>query len=162
MGKGRKESALDRFARVVGDVLRQARLARGLTLRGAGERSGGRFKPSVVGGYERGERSISLKRFCQLAEFYGVPADRLLSRVLEQLEPAARRETILDLGQVERMDDDTGRAVAGFVREVKRERGDPAKDVITLRAGDLEAIALSSGIEIAQLLAVLKPISRNS
>jgi transcriptional regulator with XRE-family HTH domain len=162
MGKGRKESALDRFARVVGDVLRQARLARGLTLRGAGERSGGRFKPSVIGGYERGERSISLARFCELAKFYGVPADRLLFRTLEQLEPAARRETILDLGQVERLDDETGRAVADFVRDVKRERGDPAQDVITLRAGDLEAIALSSGIEIAQLLAVLRPLHRNS
>lgn len=153
---------MDRFARVVGDVLRQARTARGLTLRGVGVSSGGRFKPSVIGGYERGERSISLARFCQLAEFYGVPADRLLSQVLERLEPAARRETVLDLGLVERMDDDQGRAVADFVRNVKRERGDPAQDVITLRAGDLEAIALSSGIDITRILAVLRPLHPNS
>lgn len=158
-GRGR---LLERFAQVVGQVLREARQERGLTLRQAWERSEGRFKPSVVGGYERGERSISLARFCTLAQFYGVPPDRLFFRVLERLEPRARRETVLDLGRMEQVEEKTGRAVTGFIRQVKRERGDPAEDVITLRAGDLEAIALASGIDLSRLLEALRPARRAS
>jgi transcriptional regulator with XRE-family HTH domain len=150
---------LDPFVQVVGQVLREARQERGLTLRQAWERSEGRFKPSVVGGYERGERSMSLGRFCALALFYGFPPDRLLARALERVAPAARREAVLDLGRLERLKDVAGRAVAGFVQNVKQEREDSAPDVITLRAGDLEAIALASGIGLERLLAALRPVT---
>ncbi|MGH2683383.1 MAG: helix-turn-helix domain-containing protein [Actinomycetota bacterium] len=149
-----------RFAQVVGEVLRDARRERGLTLRQVSEQSQGRFKPSVIGGYERGERSISLARFTTLAEFYGVPADRLLSRVMERLDPAGRRRTVLDLGRLETMDQEPGQAVTTFIGKVRRERGDPAEDVITLRAGDLEAVALTSGIDLERLLAALRPVLR--
>src|SRR5207244_4441372 len=64
-----------RFADAVGQVLRRARRARGFTLRDVHVRSRGRFKPSAVGGYERGERAISLDRFSQLAELYDCPPD---------------------------------------------------------------------------------------
>ncbi len=123
------------------------------------ERSNGRFKPSVVGGYERGERGISLARFCELAHFYGVPADRLLRRVLDLLRPE-RRELVLDLGRLEEVGDDAGRAVAAFVQDVKRAREDRAVDQVTLRAGDLEAIALSSGIDLQVLLSALQSAIR--
>jgi transcriptional regulator with XRE-family HTH domain len=151
---------MDPFAQVVGETLRDARQQQGLTLRQAMERSRGRFKPSVIGGYERGERSISLARFCELANFYGVPADRLLARALERLEPSGRRRTVLDLDRLQRMEEQPSQAVATFVREVRRERGDPAEDVITLRAGDLEAVALTSGIDLDRLLAALRPVVR--
>lgn len=149
---------MDQFVRVLGEVLRDARQQRGLTLRQATERSEGRFKPSVIGGYERGERSLSLARFCELATFYGIPADRLLARVLERLDPGARRETVLDLGRLERVQDEAGDAVTGFVRQVKQERGDRAEEIITLRAGDLEQVALASGISLDRLLEALEPI----
>ena len=42
-----------------GRALRDARLARGLTLRDVGTRSNGLFKPTAVAGYERAERAIS-------------------------------------------------------------------------------------------------------
>lgn len=145
------------FAQVVGEVLRDARQQRGLTLRQVMERSEGRFKPSVIGGYERGERSISLARFFELARFYGIPADRLMAQALEHLDPAARQETVLDLGRLELVRDDIGDAVNGFVRRVKRERGDRAEEIITLRAGDLEAVALASGISLDRLLQALRP-----
>jgi transcriptional regulator with XRE-family HTH domain len=150
------------FAQAVGEVLRDARLQNGLTLRQAKERSGGRFKPSVIGGYERGERSISLARFWELSSFYGIPADRLLGQVLARLDPAARRQTVLDLGRLERMEDEVGGPVAGFVRKVRRDRGDPAEEIITLRAGDLEAVALASGIALERLLQALRPAIRQA
>lgn len=151
---------MERFAQAIGEVLRDARQERGLTLRQVSLRSEDRFKPSVIGGYERGERSISLARFYELARFYGTPADRLLARALERLEPAARQEAVLDLGRLERIDEAVGRAITGFVGRVKRQRSDPARDVITLRAGDLEAVALASGVTLDRLLQALKPALR--
>jgi transcriptional regulator with XRE-family HTH domain len=148
------------FAQVLGDVLRDARQQRGLTLRQAMERSEGRFKPSVIGGYERGERSISVARFCELATFYRIPADRLLGQVLARLDPAARRKTVLDLGRLESLEDDAGGPVGGFVRQVKRDRGDPAEEIITLRAGDLQAVSLASGVPLDRLLQALRPALR--
>jgi transcriptional regulator with XRE-family HTH domain len=76
---------MERFGEVAGEVLRDARRKRGLTLRAVWRRSGGRFKPSALGGYERGERSISLDKFCGLAAIYGVAADRLLAEVLDRV-----------------------------------------------------------------------------
>ena len=84
------------FLRAVGDELRHARQEAGLALRDLNLRSAREFKASAVGGYERGERSISLDRFCRLAELYGVPADRLLARVLERSAPAAD-DVVIDL-----------------------------------------------------------------
>ncbi|MGH2784271.1 MAG: helix-turn-helix domain-containing protein, partial [Actinomycetota bacterium] len=55
------------FLRIVGDELRRARQAAGFALRDLNQRSGRVFKASAVGGYERGDRSISLDRFCRLA-----------------------------------------------------------------------------------------------
>ena len=73
----------------VGSALRRSRQAQGLTLRDVGIRSGGIFTPTAVAGYERGERSISLQRFCDLATFYGVAPEDLLAEALhpDDLEP---------------------------------------------------------------------------
>jgi len=56
-----------------------------------------RYKASALGAYERGERSISLARFQELAEFYGQSADRLLAEVLEELDPLGREKLVIDL-----------------------------------------------------------------
>ena len=81
----------------VGRALRGARLARGLTLRQVGERSAGAFKPTAVAGYERAERSISLERFCQLCEFYGVEPAWQLGEILGTV--GDRPDLIIDLTQ---------------------------------------------------------------
>jgi transcriptional regulator with XRE-family HTH domain len=70
------------IAQDLGFVLRRVRLARGLTLREVGRRSHGVFTPTAVAGYERGERMISLQRFCDLCTFYGVQPDEVLASVL--------------------------------------------------------------------------------
>ena len=84
------------FLRAVGDELRLARQEAGLALRDLNPRSAREFKASAVGGYERGERSISLDRFCRLAALYGVQPDHLLARVLERAAPASD-DVVIDL-----------------------------------------------------------------
>ena len=87
----------------VGRALRRARHAQGLTLRDVGIRSGGIFTPTAVAGYERGERAISLERFCELATFYGVAPEDLLA---EGLHPGDR-EPVVDLTPLEERVDTT-------------------------------------------------------
>jgi transcriptional regulator with XRE-family HTH domain len=79
-----------------GRELRRARVEAGFTLQGVKVRSGARFKPSAVGAYERGERAISLDRFIALANIYGLPADRLLARVMERVDRPSTRVVVLD------------------------------------------------------------------
>src|ERR671918_124174 len=96
-------SSLDaaRLREALGEVLRDARRRLGLTIREAAARSGTRFRPSAIGGYERGERAISLERFCDMAALYGIPPDRLLADVLDRLRPEGRAEVMIDLTRLE-------------------------------------------------------------
>jgi transcriptional regulator with XRE-family HTH domain len=143
------------FPQVVGEILRAARRRRGMTLRAVMARSDGRFKPSALGGYERGERMISLARFCELSELCGVPPDRLLGEILDRLRPRARQQVVLELPRLDLLNDDVLRPVSRFAREVKRERGDPTREVLSLRAGDIQAIGLSAEIPTDHLASEL-------
>jgi transcriptional regulator with XRE-family HTH domain len=83
----------------VGFALRRVRLARGLTLKQVGERSGGAFKPTAVACYERAERTISLERFYELCGFYGVAPTQLLAEI--EATVGDRPQLIVDLTQLE-------------------------------------------------------------
>jgi transcriptional regulator with XRE-family HTH domain len=131
-----------------------------LTLRDVTSSSHGRFKPSVLGAYERGERSISLTRFCELAQTYGIPPDRLLADVFARLDPTGRQEIAIDLNRLTLIPGEEGKVVAEFVHKLKSQRGDYMTDVITLRAGDLEAISLEAEQPANALLRTLEPALR--
>lgn len=73
------DSGLDEsYASKVGSRLRTVRRQRRLSLHAVEADSGHEFKASVLGAYERGERSISVPRLQRLAAIYGVPVDQLL------------------------------------------------------------------------------------
>jgi transcriptional regulator with XRE-family HTH domain len=76
------------FATIVGEVLREIRTGRGLSLRQVTVRSRGAFKPSSVASYERGERQISLERLFHLSEVYEVAPERVVAAVAHRLERA--------------------------------------------------------------------------
>jgi transcriptional regulator with XRE-family HTH domain len=69
---------VDRFSATLGLRLRAARRQRGWSLGELESYTGGEFKASVVGAYERGERALSVQRLVRLAEIYAVPAADLL------------------------------------------------------------------------------------
>jgi len=66
-----------------------------LSLRAVRVISQNRFKPSAVGGYERGERAISLDRFCDLCSIYGVAPEITLARAMGHRIPIV--ESVGDL-----------------------------------------------------------------
>ncbi|HJQ90311.1 MAG TPA: helix-turn-helix transcriptional regulator [Acidimicrobiia bacterium] len=69
---------MDRFSSSLGLRLRAARRQRGWSLGELESYTGGEFKASVVGAYERGERALSVQRLVRLAEIYAVPPSDLL------------------------------------------------------------------------------------
>lgn len=66
------------YAARVGARLRVVRKQMRLSLQAVEANSSQEFKASVLGAYERGERSISVPRLQRLARLYGVPVDQLL------------------------------------------------------------------------------------
>lgn len=66
------------YSKRVGERLRAIRRQKRLSLQEVEAVSVHEFKASVMGAYERGERSISVPRLQRLARFYNVPVDQLL------------------------------------------------------------------------------------
>jgi transcriptional regulator with XRE-family HTH domain len=66
------------YGRKVGECLRAIRRHKKLTLQEVEAASCKEFKASVLGAYERGERTISVPRLQRLARFYNVPVSHLL------------------------------------------------------------------------------------
>jgi transcriptional regulator with XRE-family HTH domain len=146
-----------RFREAIGGALRAARRERGLTLRDVASLSDRRFKPSALGGYERGERSISLERFTELSSVYGVPADRLLGQVLDQIDPEGRVEVVVDVTQLDLLPGEEPKLAADLVGRVVTLRGEHPGASVSLRSGDLEQLALASRLTAGELVRRLEP-----
>ncbi len=82
---------VDKFSASLGVRLRAARRQRGWSLGEVESYTGGEFKASVVGAYERGERALSVQRLVRLAEIYAVPPTDLLPVI------AGERTAVIDL-----------------------------------------------------------------
>lgn len=143
------------FSSALGESLGAARRERGLTLKDVELRSQGRFKASAVGGYERGERAISLERFSMLASVYGVPPDRLLADVLDHL--LARLRVVLDVTRLGVIDERTAQRVGELIHWVRSQREDYTTDVIAVRSGDVVAMAFDLDVPPSNLARKLKP-----
>ena len=138
-----------------GRALRGARRARGWTLRDVGTRSQGQFTPTAGAGYERGERGISLERFCSLAQLYGMHPERLLSRIMWRIEGGP--EPKIDRGRLAQLPREEAGPMCEFIDEVRRLRGDVDEETITIRIQDLEVLATVSGRQLDQFLDDLRP-----
>lgn len=142
------------MAAEIGRALRRARIARGMTLRDLATASAGRFKPTSVAGYERGERSISLVRFCELCRMFDVPADRLLAEILRVTggETGLR----IDLEHLERLGPSERELLSGFVHQVISLRRQDDDDAIAVRIGDIEVLASASGRTSEELRKIMR------
>lgn len=131
------------YNEAVGRRLRSIRKQKGLSLQDVEANSELEFKASVLGAYERGERSLSLPRMQRLASFYGVPVDQLLPRddrstpTLERGIPTGG--VSIDLNRLEQ--DDTTDVVERFMRAIQIMRQDFNGRVLTIRSSDLRLLA---------------------
>lgn len=142
----------------IGKALRRARLGRGLTLRQVTGISQGRFKATSVAGYERGERTISVERFCELSELYGTAPQAVLGEIMRAMR--GRLEPEIDLTRLEAIGSSEGALVSGFVRQIRAQRGEPPSTTIVLRVADLDVLATAAGTTREELAEALEPAIR--
>lgn len=137
------------YAQQVGERLRNIRLQKGLSLHDVEERSTKEFKASVLGAYERGERSISVPRLQRLAMFYGVPVDHLLPRVVSRdangngdtPEPTANDSVCIDLQALEDNHEPEAQTLGRYLAMIQTQRGDFNGKMLTIRRDDVRALA---------------------
>jgi transcriptional regulator with XRE-family HTH domain len=136
------------YAEQVGERLRNIRVQKGRSLHDIEVQSGGEFKASVLGAYERGERSISVNRLQRLAMFYGVRVDGLLPRIGQEPTGSAGWAMTLpdeglciDLQVLAVRQEPEARALEQFVSILQMQRGDYGGKLLTIRRDDVRVLA---------------------
>ncbi|MGZ4208224.1 MAG: helix-turn-helix domain-containing protein [Actinomycetota bacterium] len=135
------------YAARVGERLRSIRLQKGLSLHDVEEASTKEFKASVLGAYERGERSISVPRLQRLAQFYSVPVDRLLPQPdaeiirLDGQRTETERGMRIDLTQLTHVEAPEVAILGRYVTMIQMARGDFNGKILTVRGDDVRALA---------------------
>ncbi|MCA1832537.1 MAG: transcriptional regulator [Actinomycetota bacterium] len=136
------------YARRVGERLRAIRLQKGLSLHEVESASGKEFKASVLGAYERGERSISVPRLQRLAQFYEVPVDQLLPKIdsgtISLEEPASvnsNASVCIDLQRLRQVEAPEADVLNRYLSMIQMARGDFNGKMLSVRADDVRALA---------------------
>lgn len=132
------------YNQAVGRRLRAIRKQKGLSLQDVEAISGQEFKASVLGAYERGERSLSLPRMQRLAGFYGVPIDQLLPPDATQPRRGVAWSSggvRIDLNRLETMQTTSAEILERFLRAIQLMRQDFNGRVLTIRRSDLQLLS---------------------
>ena len=135
----------------VGERLRAVRKQKRLSLQAVEAESDHEFKASVLGAYERGERTISVPRLQKLAKFYNVPVDQLLPKdndqpgatidLREDASIPAEEKITIDLPRLESLMEHDRDLLVRYLGLIQVQRGDFNGRVLTIRQEDLRALA---------------------
>src|ERR1700727_2168920 len=148
-GQGAVTMASD-YAKTLGARLRAIRTQQGLSLHGVEEKSRGRMKAVVVGSYERGDRSVTVQKLAELAEFYGVPVSELLPGDVLPTLIAPAPKLVIDLERMATLPKDKVGPLARYVATIQSQRGDYNGRVLPVRQEDLRAPAGICGTSPAE------------
>lgn len=130
------------FARLLGEELRNIRLQKGLSLKKVEDESNGRFKASILGSYERGQRSISVQRLAELASFFGVPVEDVLMKARERGATLPQVKPIsINLNKLRTLEADEKSSIESYIAFIQAQRGDFNEHIITLRNDDRQVLA---------------------
>ena len=145
----------------VGERLRAIRRQKKLSLQEVEANSHEEFKASVLGAYERGERSISLPRLRRLADLYDVPIQQLLPKEVEFADgrsSSASTKLAIDLLKLANIDGPGFATLSRYLSMIQVQRGDFNGKVLTVRADDVRAIAVMLDVAIADVRTHLEEI----
>jgi len=125
------------------DKLRMIRKSKGWSLQDVERNSNGKWKAVVIGSYERSDRAISLKKAISLMEFYQVP----ISELFPQITPEVRsRRVSLNLARLIEDKGEIGERLKVFTKSISDRRKDWNGKLLTIRANDLQFLALILGL----------------
>src|SRR5260370_7923092 len=110
------------YAKTLGARLRAIRTQQGLSLHGVEEKSRGRWKAVVVGSYERGDRSVTVQKLAELAEFYGVPVSELLPGDVLPTLLAPSPKLVIDLERMAQLPKDKAGPLPRYVATIHSHR----------------------------------------
>jgi len=143
------EATTHPYAKALGVRLRTVRRQMGRSLLEVEALSGGAFKASVVGAYERGERIISVPRLHQLAKFYDLPVAQLLPPQeggSGPMRPSQGQEKVsIDLAKIRETDGPERVHLRRFLSMIQAQRQDFNGRMITIRDADVRVIACLFG-----------------
>jgi transcriptional regulator with XRE-family HTH domain len=145
----------------VGERLRAIRRQKKLSLQEVEAISHEEFKASVLGAYERGERSISLPRLRRLADFYDVPIEQLLPKEVELADgrsASTSSKLAIDLVKLATIDGPGFATLSRYLSMIQVQRGDFNGKVLTVRADDVRAIAVMLDVAIDDVRVHLEEI----
>ncbi len=132
----------------VSSKLRAIRTAKSLSLSDVELLSNGTLKAVVLGSYERGARTLSVKRAIAIAELYQVPISQLFTDE-KPVEIVLTGKTVLDLRAINKRAHhsshpafDRYQLLARVAQKIVRSRQDWNGEVLSLRQSDLETIAI--------------------
>jgi len=143
--------------------LRAIRISRGLSLLDVEIASRREIRAVVLGSYERGDRSLSIKKAIAIAKFYGLP----LTYLLEEPKPTGGSSPapIIDLRRVRALlssepsvvsESSSLRTLTTFISGVVQLRNDYNGEVLSIRQSDLISLALTIGREAHEIVEILR------
>ena len=125
------------------DKLRMIRKSKGWSLQDVERNSNGKWKAVVIGSYERSDRAISLRKAISLMEFYQVP----ISELFPQITPEVRgRRISLNLTRLSENQGEIAERLMAFTRSISDRRKDWNGKLLTIRANDLQFLAIVLGL----------------
>jgi transcriptional regulator with XRE-family HTH domain len=125
------------------DKLRMIRKSKGWSLQDVERNSNGKWKAVVIGSYERSDRAISLRKAISLMEFYQVP----ISELFPQITPEVRgRRISLNLTRLSENQAEIAERLMAFARSISDRRKDWNGKLLTIRANDLQFLAIVLGL----------------
>ena len=157
------EADVATYARAVGSRLRSARKQMHMSLQMVADLSEREFRSSVLGAYERGDRSIPLPRLQRLAKLYDVPVEHFLpndevtddeSSIADwggrRPSPAnlsgAQEKVTIDLARLETIHGPERDVLHRYLASIEAQRRNFHGSTITIRAEDLRMIASLLGV----------------
>lgn len=132
------KAALDEFDRLLGERLRAARKRRGWSLHDVEKYSDSEFKSSVLGAYERGERTVSVQRLHRLSQLYSVDVVQLIP-ISPEAEPT-HGDLSIDLAAIDTAEPAVSEAIDRFLSAIQIRRRS-ADGSLAVRQSDLELLA---------------------
>lgn len=143
----------DDYALSLGARLRTIRQQQGLSLQAVEQRSNGKWKAVVVGSYERGDRAITVAKLAELAGFYGVPVGHLLpDGSVRTYSGRTSKKFVIDLEAMAAMPTEVVGPLVRFVAAIQDKRGDYNGRVLTVRASDMETLALLFQTSVEEII----------
>ncbi len=139
------------YAIALGARLRAVRRKHGLSLQDVEEQSSGRLTAVMLGCYERGDRAVSARRLCDLADVYGIPISTLLPEAQQVRSRESATTVVLNIKRLSQMSAEQAGPLARYAATICSQRGVDSGRWLPIRGEDLKSLAIIYGISAKEL-----------